>query len=373
MSTIQTCDTASRGEMKRRLCANEKFTLYRASDLHELPDTSWLIEDILPRHGVSGMYGPSGTGKSFLALDMSASIGSGLPWFGHVTRQGRVIYVALEGQVAFHRRVQAWAKYREVEFPENVIFEFKPFALNKLDDAQSLGELINTCGGADLIIIDTLNKAAPGADENSSSDMSEILAGASVLHALTGAMVLLVHHPGKDLSRGLRGHSSLHAALDAVVEVGRDGNRRWWRISKSKDGLDGIGYAFDLKVVDLGMTNSGKAITSCAVVEVGGPVASQPQPEPRGTNQKVLLASFKQLLRDMQMLGAATGDDWPTGIPLDEAISRLIGDLNVGDSRHRKGRAREAFLGLVKHGYLELQDGVLSLPDDGTTPDDGNP
>ncbi|MDD5366462.1 MAG: helicase RepA family protein [Gallionellaceae bacterium] len=372
MSDIHQCGASAQGGAGSPLCSNGKFDFYRASDLHGLPDVSWLIEGILPRHGVASLYGPSGDGKSFLALDMSASIGSGLPWFDFATRQGRVIYVALEGQVAFRRRVQAWARYRQLEFPESVIFQFKPFALNKPEDPHSLGGLINTCGGADLIVIDTLNKAAPGADENSSSDMSEILAGASALQALTEAMVLLVHHPGKDLSRGLRGHSSLHAALDAVIEVGRDGNRRWWRISKSKDGLDSIGSAFDLKVVDLGMTDSGKPITSCAVVEVDGPVAREAQREPRGTNQKVLLTSFKQLLRDMQMLGAATGDDWPTSIPIDEAISRLFGDLNVADPRHRKERAREAFLGLVKHGYLELKDGVLSLPHDGATPDDGN-
>lgn len=355
------CDPATQDGAGHPLCSNGKFSLYRASDLHGLLDTSWLIENILPIHGIVGLYGPSGDGKSFLALYMSATIGCGLPWFGHATRKGHVVYVALEGQAAFRRRVDAWAGHMKMEFPDNVIFQFEPFALNKADDPQSLARLINSCGDASLIIIDTLNKAAPGADENSSSDMGRILAGASVLQAETGALVMLVHHPGKDVSRGLRGHSSLYAAMDAVIEVGRDGKRRWWKVSKSKDGVDGISHAFDLEIIEIGMDKSGTPITSCAVVEVEG-AAREIQKEPRGTNQKFLLASFKDLLRGLQMMGAATGDDLPTSIPLEEAISRLIGELNIADPRHRRERAREAFNSLVKNGFLLLEDGNLSLP-----------
>ena len=40
-----------------------------------------------------------------------------------------------------------------------------------------------------------------------------------MLQATLGGLVLAIHHSGKDAGRGLRGHSSLHAALDAVIEV----------------------------------------------------------------------------------------------------------------------------------------------------------
>jgi hypothetical protein len=76
-----------------------------------------------------------------------------------------------------------------------------------------------------VLCLDTLNRAAPTADENSSRDMGEILEAAKRLQAATGGLVVLVHHTGKDSSRGLRGHSSLFAAMDAAVEVSRDGDR----------------------------------------------------------------------------------------------------------------------------------------------------
>jgi hypothetical protein len=37
---------------------------------------------ILPSEGLAAMYGPSGSGKSFLAFDLGVSITEGSDWFG---------------------------------------------------------------------------------------------------------------------------------------------------------------------------------------------------------------------------------------------------------------------------------------------------
>ena len=82
--------------------------------------------------------------------------------------------------------------------------------------------------------IDTLNQAAPGMDENSSEAMGEAIAAIKSIQAELGGLAMLVHHTGKDAARGLRGHSSLHAALDAAIEVRRDDGRREWKKYKTK-------------------------------------------------------------------------------------------------------------------------------------------
>jgi hypothetical protein len=64
--------------------------------------------------------------------------------------------------------------------------------------------------------------------------MGEILEAAKRLQSLTGGLVVLVHHTGKDATKGLRGHSSLFAAMDAAVEVSRDGDRREWKVAKAR-------------------------------------------------------------------------------------------------------------------------------------------
>jgi RecA-family ATPase len=46
-----------------------------------------------------------------------------------------------------------------------------------------------------------------GGNENAPDDMGALVRNIDRLRAETGAAVLLVHHTGKDTSRGARGHS----------------------------------------------------------------------------------------------------------------------------------------------------------------------
>ena len=116
-----------------------------------------------------------------------------------------------------------------------------------------------------IVCLDTLNRAAPGIDENDSSEMGLLIDAAKAMQAEIGGLVVLVHHAGKDATKGLRGHSSLHAALDAVLEVTRTGERREWNLAKSKDGEDGKAHAFRLDVVELGEDADGWPVSSCVV------------------------------------------------------------------------------------------------------------
>ncbi len=71
------------------------------------------------------------------------------------------------------------------------------------------------------MFIDTLNRSAPDADENSSKDMGLIIDGMKKIQSQCEGLVICVHHTGKDVSKGLRGHSSLLAALDSAIQVER--------------------------------------------------------------------------------------------------------------------------------------------------------
>lgn len=360
MSTENTCITPD--EKPDGPCTSGLFTLYTIKDFQSMPEMTWLIDDILPSSGLASVYGPSGVGKSFVCLDMAASVASGAHWFGHPTIQSTAVYIVLEGRAGFRRRAIAWAIQRGVPFPENVKFVFDEFAFNNPDHTRELGKLIKRCGGAGLIIIDTLNKAAPGTDENSSSDMGRIIAGASALQESTGGLVLLIHHPGKDASRGLRGHSSLHAVLDTVIETERVGEHIRWKLVKSKDGEDGISHAFRLEVVELGNDESGKTIKSCVVQAVEGAVTYKKPSEPRGANQQIILTAVRNILIERRMQNVMEVPGWPEGIPFDEVLSEIKDVLEDVDLKHRQLRAREALEGLIRQGYLSVSGDLLCLP-----------
>lgn len=193
-----------------------RYKLLDSTHMQALPPLIWRVKGVLPAEGLAALFGPSASGKSFLALDMAAAIAQGCSWFGCRTRSATVVYVALEGEGGFKNRVSAWERENLSPLPAALNFVMQPFKVNVQQDIEDLAVVVPK---GSVIFIDTLNRAAPLADENSSRDMGEILEGAKRLQIAICGLVVLIHHTGKDAGKGLRGHSSLFAALDGAIQV----------------------------------------------------------------------------------------------------------------------------------------------------------
>lgn len=238
--------------------------LLTVDELNALPHPAWAIKGVLLRRGLAAIFGPSGSGKSFLLKDILHAVSRGEDWMGHrVPTALPVCYVALEGQVSIPLRVEALAREKGPFGPGFRVLLGR-WQLTNPDDVADLGEALRAFPGA-VTCIDTLHAASPEMDENSSRDMGMSIEGAKILQRITGGLVLLVHHTGKDAQRGMRGHSSLRAALDCAIAVEREGDSRSWRIDKSKDSVDGAVHPFRLRQVVLGTDDDGDDITSCVV------------------------------------------------------------------------------------------------------------
>jgi hypothetical protein len=342
----------------------KQYRVLTAADLAAMPPNRWRVRGVLPEQGLAAVFGPSGSGKSFLVLDMLGAIAEGREWFGHRTRQCPVAYIALEGEAGIAQRVQAFATMHG-QAPAELRFVAAPFALMDLGDVHALAAAIRSVGGADgIVAIDTLNRAAPGADENDSRDMGGLIAGAKDLQSALGGLVLLVHHTGKDATRGLRGHSSLHAALDAAISVTRDGERREWTVAKSKDGRDGATHSFKLEAVELGTDSDGEAVTSAVIAVVQSDASAKRTALPAGgTNQRVAWDALGEALRkagDVRPSGAP--DSLPYGRPAVtvEAGATAVAARLVGiDEKRRRERALSAIQGLAAKGLLRHDAGWL--------------
>jgi len=334
-----------------------RYKLLGSSDLAALPAQASRIRGVLPAEGLAGLYGPSGSGKSFLAVDAGAAIAEGRrTWFDCRVDPAPVVYVALEGEVGIRKRVQAWEAHHARPLPEQMRLVLQPFKLTEPQDVHDLAAVVPA--GA-VVFLDTLNRAAPTADENSSRDMGEILEGAKRLQSLTGGLVVLVHHTGKDQTRGLRGHSSLFAALDAAIEVTRDGDRRRWTVAKSKDAEDGMARSFKLSVVDLGADELGDAVTSCVVASDSSVAEVRQVRLPQGGNQRIALDVLRPQFRTGQ-LGRPGAPPLRPCIELQQAVLLVAGHLLVEADR-RAERARTAITGLVSRGVLGCSEGWLWL------------
>lgn len=201
------------------------------------------------------------------------------------------------------------------------------------------------------MIIDTFNRAAPGLDENSSQDMGRILAGMKRLQEITGGLVLVVHHTGKDASKGMRGHSSLLAALDGSIEVERNATSRFWSAAKVKDGEDGKQVAFQLHRVVLGTDADGDEFSSCAV---GPDVNAIFKPsEPSGKSQRSALSTIRRSLSSSSDTGHAGCDPQTHCLKVEDAITDVATTLTAVETNKRRNRARTLVQGLTSGGYLQ--------------------
>lgn len=335
-----------------------RFTLLTAQEMANLPPVTWRIKAVLPESGIAALYGPPASGKSFLVLDMLAAVAAGCNWFGYRSNAAPVVYIGLEGEAGIAQRIQAWQQANGT-LPDSFRAILSGLDIRRDSDRAALVAAIRDAGmGGGVIVVDTLNQAAPGMDENDSAAMGLAIAGVKHLQRELGGLVLLVHHSGKDASKGLRGHSSLLAALDASIEVSRDGDNREWRIGKAKDGVDGAGHPFVLETVLLGVDDDLTEITSCIIkpTTFASGKSGRPKP-PTGGNQKIALDVLQKLFQE-----TADSLNWEAAerprISYENAISQIGGKLLV-DAGRRKERAQGAISGLVAKGILECADGYL--------------
>jgi AAA domain/Primase C terminal 2 (PriCT-2) len=248
-----------------------RFTPISVAEFANRPPPSWIIKGVLPKAELVVLYGESGSGKSFLALQMAAAIARGVPWRGLKTRPGRVVYIAAEGAGGFRNRCVAYAQAEGIELadlPLDIIAEAPNLLLK--EDAKDVAKGI---GRADVVFVDTWAQVTPGGNENAGEDMGKALSHCKGIKRATGAVVVLVHHSGKDASKGARGWSGLRAAADAELEVVRSPGGRSLRTAKQKDGADDLEWGFALETVQLGVDEDLDPITSCIVVDAEVPTS----------------------------------------------------------------------------------------------------
>lgn len=330
-----------------------RYNLLTDADLCRLPPIQWRIKNVLPEQGIAVVYGPSGSGKSFLVLDMLQSLASGREWFGRKVKQCSVTYIVLEGEAGLAGRVSAHRIHHGPTSP-NIRYMVQPFRLLNADDINELVLAIQAAGTGDVVVLDTLSRATPGSDENDSKAMGLIVSSAKILQELIGGLVLLIHHTGKDASKGMRGHSSLHAALDCAIEVRRNGGHREWLVAKSKDGEDGASHSFKLEVVPLGTDNDGDEITSCVVVANQSAQAIAKKMPTLGSNQTIALKALDGPLRESV---DTDKDGAPQGRPclgFEHALA-VVTPLMPVEGKYKKQRAKEALTGLVHKAVVGMK------------------
>lgn len=229
----------------------------------------YLVKDLVPRVGMTVVWGPPKCGKSFWVFDLMMHVALGWTYRGRRVHQGPVVYCAFEGQTGIEARVAAFRQTYLADHRGHVPFYLEPVTLDLVRDHAALIAAIRQKLGEPVpvaVTLDTLNRSLAGS-ESSDEDMSAYVRAADAVREAFSCAVIIVHHCGHNDTRP-RGHSSLAGALDAQLAVTRDAaNNILVTIELMKDGSQGEIIASKLDVVTVGVDEDGDAITSCVVSE----------------------------------------------------------------------------------------------------------
>lgn len=250
-----------------------------------LPPRPELIRNVISKGGMSVPYGESGCTKTFFAQNTALHLALGWEWNGCPVERCGVLYIAAEGgKGSITPRLIAFKAHHGI-FDEGE-FHFitePPDLCNSSEDVDAIiAEAKQLKAG--LIVIDTLSRCLGGGNENGPEDMGRFVGNCDRIRHETGAHVMIVHHTGKDGSRGARGHSLLRAATDTEIEIKRDDTTKvaTATITKQRDGESGQVFPYRLKVIEIGTDEFGDAITSCVIEPCEGEASKPVQRGPAG-------------------------------------------------------------------------------------------
>lgn len=250
-----------------------------------------MIEGMIPRVGVGVLYGPSGTYKSFLALEIAQAYARPdvTAFYGRtITRadEGGVLYIGLEGAEGTVKRILGYNQYhygsQKILNGSAIIPLYTGSHAVDLTSDEGRAELEERMrsipGGCRLLILDTFSKCLPNCDENSANDINKVLVWLDGVARRHQAAILLVHHTPKTGAEP-RGSSAIRAGVDFMLSITTSsdketGRRVELKIEKQKDSeIDREGIPIRPRKIVLGTQPNGVPITTLVIqgaVEIDG-------------------------------------------------------------------------------------------------------
>jgi hypothetical protein len=312
------------------------------------PEHEWLVKGWLTRRERSMVAGPSQAGKSFFVLDVAMAVARGIQFFGSRTLRGGVCYQAGEGAKGLKKRIRAYRQKHGLTLEDDLPFVLLPKSVDLYASDDQTNMLIAEIKHwastfsvpLELVVIDTLSAATPGANENASEDMSRVLARLERVAEACQCHVMLVHHLNAAGEKP-RGHTSIFANLDNVVlvtaeegrhepepvehaETGRPMRRqiRRAKVTKQKDGEGGLTLDFVLHQIVLGRDYDGDPITSCVIAE---PQAGSSEPEgDAGRRDRALPPQDMIFVKAVQAALNEFGEPTPASLGLPKSVPRVV-------------------------------------------------
>jgi len=282
----------------------ERINLIPFDEIKLGTEPRYLVKGIIPRTGLTVVWGPPKCGKSFWIFDLAMHVALGWQYRERRVQEGPVVYCAFEGQTGIQARAEAFRQAHPIEREGPAPFYLQPVTLDLVADHKELITAIKRQSLAPvMVVLDTLNRSLKGA-ENDSKDMAAYIAAADAIREAFNCSVAIVHHCGIDGTRP-RGSTALSGAVDAQLAVRRDASDAIIiEVEFLKDGAAGDTIASRLTPVDVGKDSDGETISSCVIEPCDVPKAGTAGPKLTANQQ-----TMYTLLREAGQSGLST-EEW---------------------------------------------------------------
>lgn len=189
----------------------------------KFPDTQWLVENLIPKNGITAISGSPASFKTWIILEIANKISAGIKLFNQYETQkcGVLIIDEENGE----RLLQTRFNMINVDIYSNVHLS----SLNNFKVQNDVDEVIDFCHSKniELIIIDSLIRIHSN-DENDAMKMAKVFTQLKKFNK-TGLTVIFTHHnrkksffQKKNSAEDMRGSSDILAALDTHIAIARE-------------------------------------------------------------------------------------------------------------------------------------------------------
>lgn len=182
----------------------------------DLTQYEWLVEGLIPKIGLTGIFGAPKVGKSTFTQELAFRVAQGQPFLGRPTIQTPVSYVLAEGSLTDFQLhfVQMGAKGKEEFYycAEQPPFRFRSAPWEFVPQG--------------LLVLDTFQLSCPVEDTNNYAMVTGALYPFIELARRNEIAVVITHHTNKSESahamHSIMGSNAFWGAMDSTVVLSQD-------------------------------------------------------------------------------------------------------------------------------------------------------
>ena len=228
-------------------------------------EIDWLIKDWIEEETIVFIYGRKFSYKTYVALTFMYLCHLGKPLDTHKTKYGKnILYAVTEGRNTMRNRYEAMKQFYGQNNNPNSETRFHVYSDDWSWDEAYIDDFVNKYKSFDVFVFDCLSQSLGGDSLNNDSTARKVYRGLNKIKNEMKATVIVIHHTGKNPTKGMMGSAVPGNHADTEIKV--DGSKKTITLLKQRNGsLDNMKLGFMPLPIYLGKDSDDESILNLAI------------------------------------------------------------------------------------------------------------